>query len=279
MKLDTRLHAFREDLADERLRGRVDARRFTKGTLRAATARVLDLHAAPDADTGILAQAVFGETLRVFDERDGFAWVARERDGYVGYAASDGVGERAEPTHMVVAQRTFPYRDADLKSPRRYPLSMGSLVAVSGASETRGTAYRKTSEGWIVASHLAALETLGGDYVSHAARLLHVPYLWGGDSGFGVDCSGLVSLAMRLAGRDVVRDSDMQAEKLGTAIDGGDLRRGDLVFWHGHVGIMENEETLLHANGHTMSVAREPYGQAVERIAYLYGEPTGFRRP
>jgi cell wall-associated NlpC family hydrolase len=116
-----------------------------------------------------------------------------------------------------------------------------------------------------------------------AETLLYTPYLWGGVSAFGIDCSGLVQLAMRMAGRDVLRDSDMQAESIGEPIEPGSgfsgLRSGDLVFWKGHVAIMTDAENMIHANGHTMLVSRERLSDAVDRIGYLYGGPTGFRRP
>jgi cell wall-associated NlpC family hydrolase len=116
-----------------------------------------------------------------------------------------------------------------------------------------------------------------------AEALLSTPYLWGGTSAFGIDCSGLVQLSMRMAGRTVPRDTDMQASGLGEPFDPGadlaGLRRGDLVFWKGHVAIMLDGKNIIHANGHAMMVSRERLSDAVERIAYLYGGPTGFRRP
>jgi cell wall-associated NlpC family hydrolase len=137
--------------------------------------------------------------------------------------------------------------------------------------------------GFIVASHLAPLNETAADYVSVAETLLFTPYLWGGTSAFGVDCSGLVQLSMRMAGKVALRDTDMQAESIGGTLDPGRdlaaLRRGDLVFWKGHVGIMADRENLLHANGYTMMVSRENIHHAVGRIAPLYGQPTCFRRP
>ena len=132
----------------------------------------------------------------------------------------------------------------------------------------------------LIAAHCQPIgKPIDTDYVAVASRFLETPYLWGGRSGFGIDCSGLVQLAMMMTGRAAPRDSDMQASRLGTPIERDALQRGDLVFWKGHVGIMEDDKTLLHANGHTMTVARENLEDAIKRIGWLYDAPTGFRRP
>ena len=162
--------------------------------------------------------------------------------------------------------------------------SLGCAVAVVGETETRGTHYVLLESGEaLIAAHLLPFGSAAADFVAFAEVLEHTPYLWGGASGFGIDCSGLVQLAMRMAARPVLRDTDMQAVSVGASLEVGDglagLRRGDLVFWKGHVAVMTDGDTVIHANGHTMMVSREPLRQAVDRIAYLYGRPTGFRRP
>jgi cell wall-associated NlpC family hydrolase len=156
-------------------------------------------------------------------------------------------------------------------------------VTVTGTAETRGTRYALLSTGEaMIAGHLRPLGDHAPDFVSVAETFLETPYLWGGSSAFGIDCSGLVQLSLRMAGQDVLRDSDMQAAGLGEAFDPGadfsGLRRGDLVFWKGHVAIMTDAANIVHASGHTMTVTRETLAAAVERIGYLYGGPTGFRR-
>jgi cell wall-associated NlpC family hydrolase len=177
--------------------------------------------------------------------------------------------------------RTFLYPEPDLKKPSAGALSLGAAVAVTGSAETRGTRYALLADGRaVVEKHLVPVDGLGGDFVTVAESLAGTPYLWGGTTAFGIDCSGLVQLAMRMVGRDVLRDSDMQAETLGTPLDGGQmLSRGDLVFWKGHVAIMTAPDAMVHANGHTMLVSREGLADAVARIGYLYGQPTGYRRP
>jgi cell wall-associated NlpC family hydrolase len=279
---DRRLNAFRADLAEEALRGTVTAGHYVTGTPAGVAEPVAALRPRPDSAAGIDTQLLFGETVRVLDRAEGWAWVKSDFDGYVGYlpeTALDAGGLAA--SHVVAVPRTFAYSGPDLRTPTAFALSIGSRVTVVGESETRGTRYLTLSGGQsVVAGHCLPIgQRAGEDYVAIAARFLETPYLWGGRSGFGIDCSALVQLSMMMTGRTAPRDSDMQAAGLGTPIERGDLRRGDLVFWKGHVAIMEDEATIIHANGHTMSVAREGLDAAIERIGWLYELPTGYRRP
>ncbi len=282
---DRRLHAYRADLADSRLRGVVDAAAYVTGRPAAIVAPVSNIHARPDRASECASQALYGETVSIFEEKDGWLWVQCDADEYVGYVAAEDVAERqAEPTHIVTVPRTFLYDGADLRHRVEATLSMGSRLKITGTMETRGTQYAMTQDGFaVIANHVAPLDYRADDYVDVAGRFLETPYLWGGRSGFGLDCSGLVQLAMMMAGAKAPRDSDMQAAGVGDAVDPGpdygELRRGDLVFWKGHVAIMRDRETILHASGHTMMVTEEPLADAVSRIAHLYGSPTGFRRP
>jgi cell wall-associated NlpC family hydrolase len=282
---DSRLHAFRADLANERLRGKVVAERFVAGRLACVAVPVADVRSSPRPDAGMISQMLFGDDVRVFEEREGWAWVQALRDDYVGYVACSALGPvGGEATHVVNVPRTFLYPGPDMKLPRTSELSMGSRVTVTGFAETRGTRYAVLPSGEAVgAGHLTAAGSVASDFVAVAETLINTPYLWGGNTGFGIDCSGLVQLSLRMTGRDVLRDTDMQAGSIGNVIDPGGgyqrLQRGDLAFWKGHVAIMTDAENMIHANGHTMLVSREPLLAAIERIAYLYGGPIGFRRP
>lgn len=282
---DARLHAFRPDLADDRLRGEVAAERFVAGRPARIVAAVADIRRAPAMDSGLDTQALLGDDVRVFERAGGWAWIQAERDGYVGYVAETMLGTQGSlQTHLVSAPRTFLYPGPDMKLPRSGELSMGSAVTVTGYAETRGTRYALLHSGEaVIAGHLRPAGEVAPDYVAVAETLLNTPYLWGGASAFGIDCSGLVQLSMRMAGKRVLRDTDMQAESIGEPLQPGPgfsgLRRGDLVFWKGHVAIMTDAENAIHANGHTMLVSRERLSDAVQRIGYLYGGPTGFSRP
>jgi cell wall-associated NlpC family hydrolase len=277
--LDRRLHAFRSDLADEALRGRVEAPVFTSGEPARIAVAIAPLRPVPDLQRGIDTELLFGETVRVFDRAEGFAWVKADQDGYVGYLPEEMLGELQAPTHRIAVPRTFVYPEAELRKPPVAALSMGSRITVVGEAETRGTRYFQLETGGaVIAAHcLPVPDKLGDDPVTIAEKFVETPYLWGGRSGFGIDCSGLVQLSMMMTGHAVPRDSDMLA-KIGVEITREELRRGDLVFWKGHVGFMQDERTLLHANGHTMTVSREDFEAAVDRIGWLYEQPTAYRR-
>lgn len=283
--LDPRLHAFRPDIADRRLQGKLSAGRFVEGVPGRVDAPVADLLDSPGPGAGLSTQVLGGSKVGVFDRTGGFAWVQAADDGYVGYIAEDDLAPVDwTPTHRVVAPRTFVYPGPDLRFARSGMMSMGSGIEIAGHAETRGTRYALLKTGKaVIEAHLCAIDAVAGDYVSVAETLVGTPYLWGGVSGFGIDCSGLVQLSMRMAGRAVLRDTDMQAATIGRPLEPGAdhaaLRRGDLVFWKGHVAIVTGPDTIVHASGHTMLVSREGLREAIARIGYLYGGPTGFRRP
>ena len=279
--LDARLNLFRPDLADARLEGRVTAERFVRGQAAQAVLPVISVHRAPGDSAVVDTQILYGETVQVFERANGWAWVQVDGDGYCGYVPEAALGAPEQPTHRVIVPRTFVYPGADRKKPMRTALSMGSRITVIGEAMNGDARYYLLSSGEAVfAPHCAPVaETLGTDYVAIAARFLETPYLWGGRSGFGIDCSALVQLSMAMTGVEVLRDSDMQEQTVGVVIERQALRRGDLVFWPGHVGIIEDETTLLHATGATMSVIREDLDTAIARIRPGSGDPTSYRRP
>ncbi|MBB4275059.1 cell wall-associated NlpC family hydrolase [Rhizobium mongolense] len=280
--LDRRLNAYRPDLAEASLEGKVEALRFVSGTPARIAVPVAPLRPQPEPSVGIDTELLLGEDVTVLDRAGGWCWVKARSDGYVGYMPEEMLSDsQAEPTHIVTVQRTFLYPQPELRKPYNSVLSMGSRVRVAGEAEVRGNHYVVLEDGTAIFARHVQPVTSGkdDDYVEIASRFMNAPYLWGGRSGLGIDCSGLVQLAMLMTGKSAPRDTDMQAASLGERIDRSGLRRGDLVFWKGHVAIMEDPETIIHANGYTMTVARENFEAAVKRIGQLYQQPTGYRRP
>ena len=276
--LDPRLTPARPDLADAALRGRVEAARFVEPRPMLLAIPAAALHRAPSPESGIDTEAVMGDALRVYAVADGFAWVQIERDGYVGYLPAESLGPpEPAPTHRVGALRTFLYPAPDLKRPALAHLSLGAALAVTGAEGD----YLAVPGGYVFAGHCRPIAATEPDFAGTAERLVGTPYLWGGRTTLGLDCSGLVQLCLEQAGLACPRDADQQERGLGAALplDPAGLRRGDLVFWRGHVGMMLDRERLIHANGHHMEVSVEPLAVAVARILEKsYGPVTGYRR-
>lgn len=281
MTLDQRLNAYRPDLAEKRLEGLVEAAQFVEGTVRRVAVPCAPLRRAPAPDAGLDTEALMGEAVTVLDEEEGFAWGRLHRDGYVGYLPSGALGlPDVEPDHRVRVLRTFLYPGPSLKLPPISHLSLGALVTVT---DVDGDYARLHGGGFVFAGHLAPAEHREPDFVTVAEGFLGTPYLWGGKTSLGLDCSGLVQLALAAAGIEAPRDSDMQEAALGSPVEPGPdlsgLERGDLVFWRGHVGVMLDADRLLHANGHHMMVAVEPLREAEERIrTKSYGPITSVRR-
>jgi cell wall-associated NlpC family hydrolase len=279
--LDKRLHAFRDNLADARLEGLVKAEQFVDGIARRVVSPVADIRREPNLTAPIESQALYGESFLVFEDRAGFCWAQLQTDKYVGYIESHNLTPNLEtPNYKVAVPRTFTYSDSDLKMPIVQSLSLGSQLSVIDENETRGTHYLKLSTGdYIIAHHAKPIDTHENDPVSIALSLLHTPYLWGGRSAFGIDCSGLVQLCYATCGYTLPRDSDMLSQNAGVVLQKNEpLKRSDLVFWKGHVALMESTDTIIHASGHSMAVVVEFYEQALNRIEPIYGLPTVFRR-
>lgn len=275
---DPRRHAYRTDLAGESLRGVVKAGRYLKGELRQVAAPSLPVRREPRFDATLDTEALLGETATVYDESEGWAWVQLSRDGYVGYVPSEGLAAKiVAPTHRIRVLRSYVYPEPDGKTPPLALLSLNARIAVSGA-EGR---FLALAGGYLFAGHAAPVDQVEPDFVAVAETFLGTPYLWGGRTSVGLDCSGLVQLALEAAGHEAPRDADMQAGELGKAIPwrpSTKLRRGDLVFWDGHVGVMTSAKDFLHANAFHMAVEREPFTAARRRIKAAGYEVSGVRR-
>ena len=285
MDLDPRLNAFRPDLADRRLQGKVGAARFVDGVPARVAVPCAPLKRTPAADAPQDTEVLYGESFTVLEEKGGWSWGQLATDGYVGYLASEALAPPgAEPTHRVAALRTFVYPGPDMKLPATASLSFGARLVLAEEAATRGTTYRAIADGsgWVAAPTVVPVETPPEkDFVAVAGRFLNVAYLWGGRTSLGLDCSALVQLALAAGDRAAPRDTDQQERSLGASVAGGvtaPLRRGDLVFWKGHVAILLDGEYIVHASGHHLAVVIEPLKDALARIAAAGSRPTSVRR-
>lgn len=261
---DRRITAARPDLAAEGLRGRVEAPRFVAGERRSVIAPLAPVRRAPRPDAPLDTEALHGEAVTVYDtDEEGWCWIQLAGDDYVGYMPAAALGPSGQATHRVRVLRTFVFPGPDLKLPPLSALPLGAQLRTDRTAD----GYAVAEDGFVWSGHLGPIDAAEPDFVAVAERFLEVPYLWGGKSALGIDCSGLVQLALFAAGLQAPRDSDMQERQLGAAVDiEGERRRGDLVFWAGHVGIMRDERSLLHANAHAMAVSSELLVDARARI-------------
>ncbi|MEL6678763.1 MAG: NlpC/P60 family protein [Pseudomonadota bacterium] len=269
MSYDPRLTPARPDLAAAHLEGRVEAARFVEGRALRVAVAVLPMTATADPEAGFSSQLLMGEPFVVYetDAPTGLAWGQAGRDGYVGYVPAAGLdGDAAAPTHHVPTLMTHCYPEPDLKTRPFDALPYLAEVRVSGQE---GSFLELATGGFVPGRHLREGAPEATDWVAEAERFLGLPYVWGGKSTLGLDCSALVQLARHGTGLDCPRDSDMQAG-LGAAVD-GPFQRGDLVCWKGHIGVMLDGSTLLHANGFHMAVVREPLELARDRILAAEG--------
>lgn len=279
-QLDPRINAYRDDLAAASLKDKVSVARYSNGMTRQVIDGVTALRPEPRHDAVLDTELLFGETVTVFDEQEGWAWLQANYDSYVGYVSADSLSSHvSKPTHRVAALRTHIYPAPDIKTP---PLDLVSMNAQLTVEDIDGRFARLKNGRYVVASHLAGLDEPADDFVAVAETFLGTPYLWGGRTSIGLDCSALVQLSLQATGADCPRDSDMQEGALGEALpdasNTGSFKRGDLVFWKGHMGVMLDEERLLHANAHHMAVAVEPVADAIGRIAETEGPVTSVRR-
>lgn len=280
---DPRLHAFREDLADKRLETEVTAQRFVQGEKKRVHVPVAGLFKESSKKSEMQTECLLGEELLIFEQGEAMSWGQSLKDGYVGYIDTKTLcTSTVEQTHVVSVPRTFQYFQADLRGPMEYPLSMGSKVTVVDEVEVRETMYSILGNGKaIMSNHLSPIGRVYKDYVAVAEMFIRTPYLWGGASGFGLDCSGLIQLSMIMTGQMVLRDTDMQQKTIGHHLsDSDELQRGDLIFWKGHAAIMVDHENVIHANGFSMDVTIEPLEEVIMRVAQTYHKyPIEKRRP
>jgi cell wall-associated NlpC family hydrolase len=264
---DPRLTPARADLAAKHLEGKVQAARFVEGRVYEVIEAQAPLRREPRPDAPLDTEALKGERVTIYDSNEeGWAWGQLAADGYVGWLPENALSPPGPaPTHKVTAPRTLVFPGPSIKLPPLEALPFGARLAIARIEDRMAVT---PSGAYVPAAHLAPLGDNERDFVAVAERFLGTPYLWGGKTALGLDCSGLVQVALTACDVSCPRDSDMQEQALGTAVttDLSALRRGDLIFWKGHVAIVRDRETLLHANAYHMAVAVEPIAEAVARI-------------
>ena len=276
MSFDPRITPARPDLAANHLEGKVTAARFVAGEEREVIDAQTPLREAPFPDAPLLTEALMGERVTVYEfDQEGWAWAQLAGDGYVGWLPANALmAPRDAPTHKVITPRTLAFPGPSIKLPPVAMPPLGSRIAVSRLQDR----FAVSPLGFIPLGHVAPLAQRAKDFVAVAERFLGVAYLWGGKTNLGIDCSGLVQIALNACGIPCPRDSDMQELAFGKTIDIAQARRGDLVFWKGHVAIVRDGANFIHANAFHMAVAVEPIATALARITAAGSHVTSVKR-
>jgi len=257
---DPRLTPANGRVACESLRGQLPADAYVSGAARQVLVPVANLLRAPDGARD--RQLLMGEPVRVLEDHEGWSFVQASKDGYCGYLLSDTLGAADPASHWISAPSSHAYEEANFKSRDLVALSFGSLITVTKMHAR----FAETSIGFVPRQHVRVVGEVEKNPTQVARLFLGTPYLWGGNSRFGIDCSGLIQASLSACGIACAGDSDMQEKALGRDVTGNPVS-GDLLFWKGHVAMLLDSKTLIHANAHHMAVVLEGLDEARSRIA------------
>jgi len=265
---DMRTHACNDRVAAIELASVVNDVELVQGEIFQSGVPAANLYSHPNMENA--CQLLFGQDFRVLETRDGWCFGQILADGYVGYIQQLDLVKFEPPTHWVTNLGSGLYKQGDLKAPLISWLPMGSMVAVDSVDID----FACLRNGLFVPrAHLSRINAYDRSFIRVAQKFIGCPYLWGGQTLLGIDCSGLVQVALHACGIQCPRDSDQQVEELGTFLSPkARPDRGYLAYWKGHIGIMLDETNLLHANAHTMSVIIEPLSEVTDRIKKANGD-------
>jgi hypothetical protein len=269
--IDKNTNPYRDDIAAEKLRGLVGATKFIAPVTKQIVSGSASMKSAPSDNASQVSEALCGDIFEIYEEKDGYSWGQIVRNEYVGYIKSESLADKIiNPNRKIRALRTYGFSIPKVQGMVIANLSMNAQVF---ATEKKENGFVDCGRhGWIYEKHLATLDEYYSDPAEVAQMFLHAPYYWGGVQSNGLDCSGLVETSFAACGIKLPRDAYMQ-EKCGQELaikdDLSGLKRNDLIFWKGHVGIMLDEVNFIHANGWHMCVAIEPLFEANERYLKL----------
>jgi len=280
---DPRVTPFRDGVAAKYLEGKLKAGRFVEGRDMEVVAAAAPLRREPRLDAPLDSEALKGERVTIYDTNaEGWAWGQLAVDNYVGWLPSGALAAPGPaPTHKVTALRSFVFPGPSIKMPPLEALPFGAKLNIARVADRWAVTSSggQLSSGYVPAAHLAPIGASERDFVAVAERFVGTAYLWGGKTVLGLDCSGLVQVALAACGVSCPRDSDMQERALGTVVDhqarSFKFERGDLIFWRGHVAIARGRDTIVHANAFHMAVVIEPASEAIRRIRGKDGETGG----